>query len=103
MNIWWWIAIWAFYSIQAWVANKNNLVGGQWLWIAIAYSCIPVFPIISRVSKNLMVDGIIYDVIIFLSYVVTLLYLGSGKAFTAWNWVGLLLVIAGVVLMKAKV
>lgn len=103
MNIWWWIAIWTFYCIQACVANQNNLKGGKWLWIAIIYSALPVWPIISRYSKNLMVDGIIYDVILFLSYVVTLLWLGSGKAFTVWNWVGLGLVCAGVVLMKAKV
>jgi hypothetical protein len=103
MNIWYWIGIWFFYCIQAVVANQNNKFGGKWLWIAIVYSALPVFPLVCKVSKNLMVDGIIYDVLIFLSYVVTLLYLGSGKAFSFWNWAGLALVIGGVVLMKAKV
>lgn len=103
MNIYWWIAIWSFYCLQAWVANKNNQLGGKWLVIAIIYSALPVWPIISRFSKNLLFDGIIYDMILFLSYVVTLLLLGSGKTFNTVQWVGLACVILGVVLMKARV
>lgn len=89
--------------MQAWVANKNNLNGGWWLWIAIFYSAIPVWPVISRISKNLLFDGMVYDIILFLSYVVTLLCLGTGKAFNLPQWIGLAFVILGVILMKARI
>ena len=103
INIWWWIGIWVFYCIQAWVSQKNNVHGGNWLWIAIVYSCIPVWPLITRVSKSLLIDGMIYDLVLFGSYVLTLLYLGAGEKFGTYQWAGLAFVVVGFILLKVRI
>jgi hypothetical protein len=101
--IWWLIAI-LFYCGQAWVSQKQNTnLDMRWFWIACVYSALPVWPMIARLSKNLLLDGMIYDVVLFVSYAGTLLLMGAGKSFALNQWVGFALVLAGFFLMKVKI
>jgi hypothetical protein len=103
MNVWIWLAILVFYCIHAWINKANNDFGGKWFWFAWLISIIPVFPLLARISKNILWDGMMYDIIIFLSYVGTLLYLGAGKTFTTVQWVGCVFTVLGFILMKARI
>jgi hypothetical protein len=87
------------------VANKlnNDHHGGMWFWISWAFTSIPIFTFIGLVSKNILFDSVLYDVIILIAYVITLLIMGCGTAFNIWNWVGLALTVAGFLLMKVTV
>jgi hypothetical protein len=97
-----WLFVFIFNGIGAWV-NKLNNDGPGFFWWACLVSMIPVFPIISRYSKSLLIDGLIYDVVIFFSYLIVLLALGCGKAITLIQWVGFALTLIGVILMKVKI
>jgi hypothetical protein len=103
MNLGWWLIAVLFYMGQAWVSNKQNLNGGYWFWIAVFYSALPVWPLIAKASKNLLIDGMIYDVVLFFSYALTLMFLGCAKAFTAVQWMGFALVMVGFLLLKARI
>lgn len=103
MNWMIWTLLFAFYCIHSYINKMNNDLGGKWLWYAWLISIIPVFPFVARYSKNLLWDGMLFDLIMFFSYVLTLLYLGSGKAFTMIQWGGFALTIIGFVLMKVKI
>lgn len=103
MNPLWWIPLFFFYSFQAYASYLNNTKGGNWFWFAVIFSAIPVWPLISRVSKGLLVDGLLYDVVLFFSYAGTLLLLGAGKEFTFWQWIGFFLVTIGFILLKVKI
>jgi hypothetical protein len=55
---------------------------------------------VSRISKNLLLDNILYDIIMSLSYTGTFILLKYGESFTPLNWVGIALAVIGLVLMK---
>jgi len=97
-----WVIIFIFNMVGAWINYLNNIKIG-WFWWACLISMVPMFPIISRFSKNLLLDGIIYDVVIFFSYLVTLIFLGCAKTVTLVQWIGVVLTIIGCLLMKVKI
>jgi len=98
----WFLLFW-FYIGHTYINWRNNIHGGAWFWLAWAISIIPMFPLVVRYSKNLLIDGILFDIIMFLSYILTLLILGSGKAFNLLQWCGLILIVLGVILMKVRI
>lgn len=102
MNLIWWTLIFIFYCGHSWINKQNNDLGGKWLLFAWLISIIPVFPLVARFSKDLLFDGMLFDFIMAFSYIVTLLYLGAGKAFTFVQWAGLALTVIGFVLMKVR-
>lgn len=102
MNPFIWVFVFLFNCVGAWINQLNNVSTG-WFWWACLVSMVPIFPIISRYSKSLLIDGLVYDVIIFFSYLITLLVLGCGKGITMIQWVGFGITIIGVILMKCKI
>lgn len=96
-----WLLVFVVNCVGAWI-NKLNNDGPGWFWWACVISMLPIFPIISRFTKNLLIDGLIYDVVIFFSYVLTLLALGCGKGVTMIQWIGFSVAIIGMILMKVK-
>jgi len=103
MALWIWALLFAFYTFHTFVNWKNNALGGGWFWFACLVSMLPVFPIAMRFSKDMLWDGLVFELVMLLSYVITLLYLGSGKAFNMTQWIGLILTVIGFVLMKARI
>jgi len=61
---------------------------------------IQIWPIISRYSKNLIFDGVLYDFVMMIGYLGALLYLSMAKNFHRGQWAGLVLVMIGLMLMK---
>jgi hypothetical protein len=107
MNLYyfWPISALIFFSAHAYLSYLNNQSGGykyffaSWIFGAI----IPFWPIISRFSKNLMFDGMLYDMIIFTSYSLTFFFLEKHfEKFTAINYTGLMMVIFGMIFLKIK-
>ena len=62
---------------------------------------IPLWNFVSRYSKNLLADGFVYDLILLLSYVGTLIYLGEASKFNVVQWIGLVFCILGITLIKS--
>lgn len=96
-----WLGVFIFNCLGAWVNLLNNQ-DPKWFWLACIISICPIFPFISRYSPNILIDGIVYDVIIFFAYVITLFFLGCAKTFTFLNWLGVILTVVGIFLLKVK-
>ena len=86
-------AIWA---LIAKISNDNP----SSLWFYFLFLSIPVWAFVVRISKNLLFDGLLYDFILTLSYALTFIYFGFAKDFSAYNWIGLLLALLGIILLK---
>ena len=91
------------YAVYAWLTKQNNLhqtpVWFIWMWVV---GAIPLWNIVSRHSTSLLTDGFIYDLIMLLAYVGTLVWLGEAKAFMLNQWIGLIMCVGGIVLMKVR-
>jgi hypothetical protein len=71
------------------------------LWAAYIFGALcPFWIMVTRVSKNLLFDGMLYDNIMFLTYITTLIMLRAGDKFLLHHWVGLGLVVIGSILMR---
>lgn len=92
-----------FYMGYAWITKQNNELGGNWLYILYIYGAFgQIWPLVSRYSKNLLIDGFIFDTIIIAAYVSTLIYLGAGESFNKIQWCGAGLALIGILMMKLE-
>ena len=96
-----------FYMVSSYLAKLNNdhndLVWykSYYFWTAFAFGALcPFWVIVSRISKNLLFDGMLYDNLMFLTYVFTMMALGCGAKFGVHQWIGVALVAFGSVLMR---
>jgi len=97
----WWIPLVAlYYWIAGYLSYKNNTVDGkQWLIFLYIFGLVQLWPFVSRVSKNLIVDAMIYDFLIVFVGTMSVLYI-SHKSFTITQWIGLLCAIFGILLVQ---
>jgi len=110
--IWWIPTVIIYYSIFAYLSKINNdhsLINNitwykdQSFWIMFFYGAFcPLWMIISRISKNILFDGMLYDNILFLAYAFTMIYFGSGSKFSTFQWIGFGLFIVGSILMRIE-
>lgn len=93
------VIIW--YAVYAYVSKLSNDTKSttSLIYVFILGLC-PLWAIVTRISKNLIFDGMLYDIVLTLTFTITLIFLGGGKAFSNFNWMGLFLVILGFIFMK---
>ena len=99
----WWIpCVVVYYAVYSWISKQNNTEVGthSWVLVLFIYGIIAPWVIVSKFSKNLLFDGMLYDNLMFLTYVSTLLVLGAGNKFTLHQWMGLVSVVAGSMLLR---
>ena len=100
IHYFWWvpciILISVFYSWCSVVVNRNP--SSLWFWVL----CIqfPLWAFVSRISKNIAFDGIVYDALLCLSYAVALLWFSGAPGFKLINYIGVAFIICGTILMK---
>lgn len=99
-----WIPLTFFwYVAYTWFVVKNNEVGGWWFWAAAAFGAFPLWVLISKHSKNVMFDGMIYDVILFLGCAIGAgIFTGKIASFNTLQWFGFVMIVAGLFLVKYK-
>jgi len=106
--MWWHYAIWVpivvvYYVGLTWISKQNNDIGGKWLYIMYLYGAVwPGWIVVSRISKRLLFDGMLFDNLMFLTYVVTLMFLGAHGKLTTHQWVGIGFVVVGSILMRIE-
>ena len=99
--VWWVPLVIVYYGIYSWLSKQNNEIGGYWLWAAFIFGAIcPFWVIISRLSKNLLFDGMLYDNLMFLTYIGTMVALGCGAKLMMHQWVGVGLIVVGSIMMR---
>lgn len=102
-NYWWIPCAIVMYSAYAWTTIQNNLHKTKfWFATMFVVGAIPLWNFASRHSKHIILDGFIYDLVIILSYVGTMILLGKASGFKINQWIGLLMCLLGIILMKIK-
>lgn len=103
LHYFWWIPVAViYYSFYAYLSKFNNELGGKWFFIVWAYSIFSGFLwcVVSRISDNLLFDDALYANVLFLSAFLTLYFLGCGGKMVFWQYVGVVLLVVGSVLMR---
>ena len=102
INYLWWVPITIlYYFIFSYLSKEVNVQGGKWTWIAFTWGALcPLWIIVARISKNLVFDGMLYDNIMFITFVTTMIFLGEGSKFVTSQWIGLFFVVIGSILMR---
>lgn len=89
------------YILQSWLTVKNNLEDGKWFWIFFVVSLFTPWVIVSKYSKNLVFDALIFDICLVLSYSIGLLYFTNSFSKFSWNqFVGIGLIVFGLFFFK---
>lgn len=90
------------YFVGAWLAHKNSNGGAPvWFWVSWATSLFPLWTIITRQSKDVVRDGIYFDVTMTLVYTVSILYFTKSFSKLGFNqYIGLTCVLGGMYLFK---
>jgi len=110
-HAWWIPVVIIYYAIHTVLSKHINSTShlGAWyesgyVWALFAFGLLatPTWLIVARLSKNLVFDGMLYDNLMFLTYVITLLLLKCGDKFQVIHWVGLSFIVLGSVLMRIK-
>jgi hypothetical protein len=102
----WWIPLAIiYYAVLAWSWKKVNDYGTiNWILMSYAIGALcPIWIIVAKYSKRLMFDGMLYDVIMFMTFVLVMIFLGTGNKFELHNWIGVGLVALGFILMRIGV
>ena len=66
----------------------------------LACSLIPTWSLTSYFSRNLIFDGLLFDTTLVISSVIIFAFLGQAHGFNIINWIGVGLVIAGLVMAR---
>jgi hypothetical protein len=89
--------------LSPWLTVQNRNLGGKWFWIYLVFSLASVFPwvFISRASKDLTFDALLYDIVVMLFYYIGILYFTDCLLkISNWQIIGFILVIVGMFLFK---
>ncbi len=103
MNPAWWLPIVALdYFVGAWLTYKVSNGGSMiWFWMAWAGGCLPLWTMIARYSKDIVFDGILFDVTMTLVYTASILYFTkSFSKLGCQQYLSLVFIVGGLVFFK---
>ena len=89
-----------YYGFWAWLSRQNNLYGGKWFVFMMLVGTITIWTLVSRVSKNLMRDGLLYDSLMLLAQNSMWIFLGLAANFGIKAWIGVTLMVIGFFLIR---
>jgi hypothetical protein len=95
-----WIPIVIIYYVVYTYFSKYYNESGAYLIPILFMNCLPIWLLVAKWSKNLIFDALLYDILMFFAGGITLLLCGSGNYLNVHQWIGLILIISGFILMK---
>ena len=102
-----WFYLWIpiaiiFYTAVAIFSKWANDESDTWRWVIVlfALNCVGMWPLVAKYSKNLVFDGLLYDLLIFMTFYSVILLMGAGKGFTPVQWVACVMVVIGFIMLK---
>jgi hypothetical protein len=102
MNYVWILPLILICSLGAYCSKLSNdkvPYGATYVFL-VSIFCALVWVWVSKVSKNLLMDSVIFDVVVCVVYAGAYAYLGFASGFTWYNWAGLFAAMVGLVMMK---
>jgi hypothetical protein len=100
----WLIVLTVLMTVSAYFSVQQNTTGHiKWFFAIWAIGIIPMWAIVSRYSKNLSADGLLYDFAITLIYYPALCYFSAeGFNMRWWQIVGFILGLIGMTMVRIK-
>lgn len=100
IHYFWWIpGLFVICLYSAWLSVQVNKNPQSWLfwlmWVPVG-----LWPFISKLSKNLIFDGMLYDTLMCIFYATGFIIFGAGKDFTLINYIGMGVAVIGFFLIK---
>jgi hypothetical protein len=97
-----WVPLTIFYNyLCCLIAVK---VGGRDFWmnylLLTLIGVIPTWSLAAYWSKNLIFDGLLYDSTLVISGVFIMAYMGQAQHFTVMNWLGVVLAVVGLTMVR---
>lgn len=87
----------------SYLSIQCSLNQGAWSFIGlIIVNIIPIWALISRYSRNLVFDELLYLVILSGSTLMATTILSANQKFTPINWFGLIIIFIGLILIRIK-
>jgi hypothetical protein len=68
------------------------------MWFIQAFG---LWPVVAKYSQHLFFDGLLFDAILMITCVVVLAVYGKTDSFGVWQWGGVGMVVAGLMLVKS--
>ncbi len=102
---WIWVPIVILdYIMCAYLTNRNNLSGGIWFWAMWSTGAIPIWAMVSKYSKDVVFDGMVFDIVMTITYTLSILYFTKAfQKFGPFQYAGCLAIMAGLFLFKKGV
>lgn len=99
INYWWIPCATIYYTL---VAVLSVYAKESWKWVIILQlmGLVSLWGIVARYSKNLVADGMIFDLLILSTFYGTMLVMGQSKGYTIPQWIGFGLCLVGILLIK---
>lgn len=97
--LWLFIPITIVYSIIAAYFSFRLNSGDKVFWITYGLNILPIWTFWSLISKNILFDAIVYDLILIICYSVTLIYL-TKQPLNIQHYIGLVLIFLGLIIFK---
>ena len=100
--LWWVPGVIGLYTLLGWLSVKSNVSNSKVIFAGLIIAqMIPVWALVTKVSKSLLFDALLYDVIAAIACAIAIgVFSGTFADFTSRNWVGIFLVILGLILIK---
>ena len=92
------------YAMIGWLSVRVNVSDNQYWYIPfVIIQMFPFWVVVAKFSKNLTIDSLIYDVIIFLVSAVSIgFFSGQLFNFSAFQIIGFIVVLIGFILMQVR-
>lgn len=92
-----------YYMLYNYVGYRNNTEDtSTWVYTMIVMSVFQFWVLISKYSTNLVRDGMIYDLIILLSFPLTMWLVGNFEGLKSSQLIGIGMIVGGFVLFKLE-
>lgn len=102
IQYWWVIPFVAWSALQGWLSKEVYDKGDlDWkFWTLYGINIFVLWPWICRVSKNLLFDAFLYDMIFVIGFYVVVMWMGAAEEFNKWQWLGVCLSLMGIMILK---
>jgi len=88
--------------LYAWLSVKNqNSESGTWFWLIVVSGLFPGWAVVSKFTKSMTADAVIYDLCMSGGFLVALLFFSKDASrFNYLQFIGYFTAVAGFILMK---
>jgi uncharacterized membrane protein len=95
----WWVPVLILTSaISCWMSLRTS--DTFWYWAAWVFgSVVQLWPLVSKLSNNIVRDAIIFDCILVVSFGYFLSYF-KGQNLTISNWIGFAIIVLGIIIFS---